>query len=67
MCYTYGWAVDAVPTLKGGSTVGIPSPPAIWYPDDDYIGTPDIRDAERLQGFDAGWTAVAVDDPPAVR
>ena len=24
-----GWAVDAVPTLKGGSTIGIPSPPAI--------------------------------------
>ena len=22
-----GWAVDAVPTLKGGSTIGIPSPP----------------------------------------
>ena len=27
-----GWAVDAVPTLKGGSTIGIPSPPAIWDP-----------------------------------
>ena len=27
-----GWAVDAVPTLKGGSTIGIPSPPAIWKP-----------------------------------
>ena len=27
-----GWAVDAVPTLKGGSTIGIPSPPAIWLP-----------------------------------
>ena len=25
-------AVDAVPTLKGGSTIGIPSPPAIWIP-----------------------------------
>ena len=25
-----GWAQDAVPTLKGGSAVGIPSPPAIW-------------------------------------
>src|SRR5207248_8666113 len=25
-----GWAIDAVPTLKGGSTIGIPSPPAIW-------------------------------------
>ena len=25
-------AVDAVPTLKGGSTIGIPSPPAIRLP-----------------------------------
>src|SRR4051812_24746922 len=48
-----GWAVDAVPTLKGGSSVGIPSPPAIWLPDGRFI-TPDIRDAERLQGFPAG-------------
>jgi DNA (cytosine-5)-methyltransferase 1 len=54
-----GWARDAVPTLKGGSTVGIPSPPAVWIPHDDIIGTPDIRDAERLQGFREGWTRVA--------
>jgi len=57
-----GWAVDAVPTLKGGSTIGIPSAPAIWLPGGE-IGTPDIRDAERLQGFDADWTAPSVDDP----
>jgi DNA (cytosine-5)-methyltransferase 1 len=50
-----GWAVDAVPTLKGGSTVGVPSPPAIWTPEGDLV-TPDIRDAERLQGFPADWT-----------
>jgi DNA (cytosine-5)-methyltransferase 1 len=50
-----GWAVDAVPTLKGGSSLGIPSPPAIWLPGDRIV-TPDIRDAERLQGFPAGWT-----------
>jgi DNA (cytosine-5)-methyltransferase 1 len=54
-----GWAVDAIPTLKGGSTVGIPSPPAIWDPADGSIGTPDLRDAERLQGFPDGWTAIA--------
>jgi DNA (cytosine-5)-methyltransferase 1 len=54
-----GWAVDAVPTLKGGSTIGIPSPPAIWRPDDGTIVTPDLRDAERLQGFPADWTAPA--------
>jgi DNA (cytosine-5)-methyltransferase 1 len=55
-----GWAVDAVPTLKGGSTIGIPSPPAIWDPGDGSITTPDMRDAERLQGFDADWTAPAL-------
>lgn len=55
-----GWAVDAVPTLKAGSTVGIPSPPAIWMPDANLVGTPDIRDAERLQGFPEDWTAAAV-------
>jgi DNA (cytosine-5)-methyltransferase 1 len=53
-----GWAVDAVPTLKGGSTIGIPSPPAVWLPDGRIV-TPDIRDAERLQGFEADWTAPA--------
>src|SRR5262249_29417819 len=25
-----GWAPNAIPTLKGGSALGIPSPPAIW-------------------------------------
>jgi DNA (cytosine-5)-methyltransferase 1 len=57
-----GWAVDAVPTLKGGSTIGIPSAPAVWGTD-DTIGTPQIDDAERLQGFPAGWTESSVDDP----
>lgn len=52
-----GWAVDAIPTLKGGSTIGIPSAPAVWMPD-GLVGTPDVRDAERLQGFAADWTAV---------
>jgi DNA (cytosine-5)-methyltransferase 1 len=52
-----GWAVDAVPTLKGGSGIGIPSPPAIWMRHrDGEIVTPEIRDAERLQGFPADWT-----------
>lgn len=52
-----GWAVDSVPTLKGGSGLGIPSPPAIWEPGTGRIVTPSIEDAERLQGFPAGWTA----------
>jgi len=56
-----GWAIDAVPTLKGGSTIGIPSPPAIRFPD-GFIGVPEIRDAERLQGFEADWTAPAVEN-----
>lgn len=58
-----GWANDAVPTLKGGSTIGIPSAPAIWNPNDDSIVVPDVRDAERLQGFTADWTRPAVDQP----
>jgi DNA (cytosine-5)-methyltransferase 1 len=53
-----GWAPDAIPTLKNGSTVGIASPPAIMLRDGVII-TPDIRDAERLQGFDADWTRIA--------
>lgn len=53
-----GWAVDAIPTLKGGSAIGIPSPPAILMPDGRIV-TPEIRDAERLQGFDADWTEAA--------
>ena len=56
-----GWAVDAVPTLKGGSSIGIPSPPGIWDPSDQTISTPDIRDAERLQGFPEDWTAPALE------
>jgi len=55
-----GWAVNAVPTLKGGSTIGIASPPAIWLPNGDIV-TPDIRDGERLQGFPADWTRPALD------
>lgn len=53
-----GWAVDAVPTLKNGSTIGIASPPAILLPSGSAI-TPDVRDAERLQGFEEDWTAPA--------
>lgn len=56
-----GWAIDAVPTLNGGSTIGIPSPPGIWMRHGDgSIVVPDIRDAERLQGFPHGWTSTAV-------
>ena len=53
-----GWAPDAIPTLKNGSTVGIASPPAILLPSGEVI-TPDIRDAERFQGFPEDWTKPA--------
>ncbi|MFA9432817.1 DNA cytosine methyltransferase [Egicoccus sp. AB-alg2] len=54
-----GWTRNAVPTIKGGSALGIPSPPAVWDPTTGEIGTPEIEDAERLQGFAADWTAAA--------
>ena len=60
-----GWAVDAVPTLKGGSTIGIASPPAVrrraGHPPGMGIVTPGLGDVERLQGFKAGWTQAAVE------
>ena len=56
-----GWAQDAVPTLKGGSTIGIPSPPAVWVrgagPGRRLV-KPSVEDAEAMQGFDRGWTDV---------
>jgi DNA (cytosine-5)-methyltransferase 1 len=57
-----GWARDAVPTLKGGSTIGIPSPPGVWHPaghDGRRLLVPTIRDAEQLQGFPVDWTLPA--------
>lgn len=53
-----GWGRDCVPTLKNGSTLGIPSPPAILLTNGEIV-TPDIRDAERLQGLPANWTKPA--------
>jgi len=55
-----GWAKDATPTLKGGSAIGIPSPPGIWRPaapPGQRLVTPSVEDAEELQGFPRGWTA----------
>ncbi|QWZ09232.1 DNA (cytosine-5-)-methyltransferase [Nocardioides panacis] len=54
-----GWAEGMVPTLKGGSNIGIPSPPAVWVPSAEpgtRVVRPSIRSGERLQGFPAGWT-----------
>jgi DNA (cytosine-5)-methyltransferase 1 len=53
-----GWAVDSVPTLKNGSTIGIASPPAVLLPDGRLV-KPSIEDGERLQGFEPGWTLPA--------
>lgn len=53
-----GWAPNVVPPLKCGSTVGVASPPAI-FTSERRIVLPDIRDAERLQGFRVDWTRPA--------
>ena len=62
-----GWAVGAVPTLKGGSTVRVASPPAVWLPGapiGSQIVRPSIQTVELLQGFVQGWTEAA---PPRDR
>lgn len=58
--YSTGMAHNSVPPLKAGSTIGIPSPPAIMFPD-GTVGTPSILDAERLQGFPENWTKPSED------
>lgn len=64
-----GWAQDAVPTLKGGSTIGIASPPAVWIPNAlpgrKFVKL-SIEDAEALQGFDRGWTDTGATDARGV-
>lgn len=54
-----GWAVDAVPTLKVGSGLGIPSSPAVATPL-GHVLVPGIEDGEALQGMPRGWTETAV-------
>lgn len=54
-----GWGDGVTPTLKGGSKIGIASPPAVWRvagAAGEAIARPSIRAGERLQGFRAGWT-----------
>jgi DNA (cytosine-5)-methyltransferase 1 len=58
--FATGLGADCIPPLKAGSTIGIPSPPAILFPDGN-IGTPHIEDAERLQGFPRRWTEPALE------
>lgn len=56
--YAIGLYRNGIPTLKCGSTIGIPSAPAIAFPNGE-VGCPDIRDAERFQGFPEDWTQSA--------
>lgn len=66
-----GLVRGAVPTLKGGSTLGLPSAPAVWRPAaavGQRIVLPSVEDAEVLQGFHRGWTAAADrEDEPTAR
>ena len=50
-----GLTGDAIPPLKAGSHLGIPSPPAVLLPNGRVV-TPTIEAAERLQGFPARWS-----------
>jgi DNA (cytosine-5)-methyltransferase 1 len=53
-----GLTRDGIPPLKTGSALGIPSAPAVLFPDGS-VETPTIEEAERLQGFPPGWTVAA--------
>ncbi len=59
-----GWAVGATPpTLKGGTTVRVASPPAIWLPPGERVGASDRAPVDRggrvAPGTRAGWTSPA--------
>lgn len=57
-----GWGIGVVPTIKGSTTAGIPSAPAIWLPEEPIesrFRTPSIESLETLQGFRPGWTRAA--------
>lgn len=53
-----GLTVDGIPPLKVGSSLGIPSAPAVLFPDGEVL-MPSLLACERLQGFAPGWTVVA--------
>ena len=51
----HGMTADAVPPLKAGSDLGIPSPPAVLLPSGRVV-TPPIEAVEQFQGFPPRWT-----------
>ena len=53
-----GFVLDAIPPIKAGSSLGIPSPPAALFPDGEVL-MPGIAACERLQGFPEEWTLPA--------
>lgn len=50
-----GVTVDGIPPLKVASALGIPSAPAVLFPDGALL-MPSISACEKLQGFPVGWT-----------
>jgi DNA (cytosine-5)-methyltransferase 1 len=52
----HGLTGDAIPPLKAGSGLGIPSSPAVLLPSGRVTMIP-IEVAEMLQGFEPGWTS----------
>lgn len=54
-----GITIDGIPPLKVGSSLGIPSAPAVLFPDGEVL-MPSLRACERLQGFPPGWSDAAV-------
>jgi DNA (cytosine-5)-methyltransferase 1 len=52
----HGLTGNAIPPLKAGSGVGIPSPPAVLLPSLRVV-KPSIEAAEMLQGFPKRWTS----------
>jgi len=50
-----GTTIDGIPPLKIGSSLGIPSAPAVLFPDGEVL-MPSLSACEKLQGFPAGWT-----------
>ena len=49
-----GLTVDGIPPLKVGSSIGIPSAPAVLFPDGEVL-MPSVRACARLQGFPSRW------------